>query len=92
MNNENQNITFEDAEEMVRAALKGTAFAEAQLEEWGGGDGPEDIKPFRIAQKNGVDFGATVFPDGGMLFWVWSEDGEQEEFETFSEAIAVFNK
>lgn len=89
---ENTNITFEKARAMVEDALKGTAYENAPLEEYGGGDGPEDIKPFRIAQKGGVDLGATVFPEGGYLFWVWDENDIQREFATAAEAIDVFNR
>lgn len=85
-------ITFEDAEKMVRAALKGTKYEDAPLEECGGGDGVEDIKPFRIDRKGDVDFGATVFPEGGMLFWVWADNGIQVEFPTFDRAMAAFEE
>ena len=86
-------ITFKTAAEMVKAALKGTAYENAALEEYGGGDGAEDIKPFRLATKNGVDFGATVYPEGGLLFWVWDDRPDSmNEHKTASEAIAEFHK
>ena len=86
-------ITFETAAEMVKAALKGTAYENAELEEYGGGDGEEDIKPFRIDTKKGVVLGATVFPEGGTSFWVWGDDRDcQMEYNTASEAIAEFQK
>lgn len=93
MEKTNKPITFETAAEMIKAALKGTAYENAKLEEYGGGDGAEDIKPFRIDTKNGVDLGATVYPEGGLLFWVWDDRTEcQNEYETASEAIAEFQK
>ena len=87
-------ITFDRARVMVAAALKGTAYENEYLKEYGGGDDPEDIKPFLIVRKGKRDFGATVYPEGGILFWVWgdSEDDVQEEFENVADAIAAFNK
>lgn len=92
MKAENTTITFAKARKMVETALNGTAYEKAPLEEYGGGDGPEDIKPFRIARKGLVNLGATIFPEGGILFWVWAEDGVQKEFDTAAEAIEVFNR
>lgn len=81
-----------DAEQMIRQALVGTIYENAGLTEYGGGDGAEDIKPFLIDTKGGIDLGATVYPEGGMLFWTWPEDGNQEETENAADAIAAFQK
>ena len=85
-------LTFKDAEQMVRQALVGTIYENADLTEYGGGDGTEDIKPFLIDTKGGIDLGATVYPEGGMLFWTWPEDGNQDETENAADAIAAFQK
>ena len=84
-------LTFKDAEKMVRAALAETKYADAHLVEYGGGDGDEDIKPFRIARTGHCDLGATCYPEGGMLFWVWDDDGEPIEYKSAAEAIAAFD-
>lgn len=92
-NKANDNIlTFEDAAKMVKAALVGTRYEDAPLKEYGGGDGAEDIKPFVFAEKENVLLGATCFPEGGMRFWVWEDDGEQREMESAAEAIAAFDE
>lgn len=85
-------MTFEEAREMVETALKETAYADSDLKEYGGGDGAEDIKPFLISREGDTTFGATVYPEGMMLFWVWADDGEQEEYENMGEAITAFEE
>ena len=86
-------LTFDDAEKMVRAALKGTAYETSEMEKWGGGDGEEDIKPFRFDSVNGTDLGVTVCPDDGyMEFWVWPEDEDMKVFDTAAEAITEFRR
>ena len=65
----------------------------AELEQYGGGDGEEDIKPFRFDSVNGTDLGVTVFPDDGyMEFWAWPEDEDMKAFDTAAEAIAEFRR
>ena len=92
MDNKKQIITFAIAREMVASALRGTKYEDAPLEECGGGDGAEDIKPFRIDRRGDVDFGVTVYPEGDMLFWVWDDNGIQVELHTAEEAIAAFEE
>ena len=86
-------LTFDDVEKKAKAALKGTEFDGSELTPNGGGDGEEDIKPFLIARRGKVELGVTGFPeDGSILFWVWEDDGEQEEFGKAEDAIAAFKK
>ena len=62
---------FKEAEAFLRKELQGTQFENHPLVEWGGGDGEEDIKPFRIETKNDVMLIGTVFPEGGTEYGIY---------------------
>lgn len=85
-------FTFDSVKKYAAEALKGTAFEGWHLAEYGGGDDEEDIKPFLIVKRDGIELGVTGFPEGGLLFWVWEDEGEQKEFEKAEDAISAWRE
>ena len=83
--------SFDQAESLIREALKGTEFENEELKECGGGDAPEDIKPLLISEVGIYRFMAVGFPEGGILFTITDDDDLFDEHEDLNEAIAKWN-
>ena len=85
---------FKEAEAFLRKELQGTQFENHPLVDWGGGDGEEDIKPFRIETKNDVMLIGTVFPEGGVEYAVYDLKGDRwvGEAGMLSSAALVYGR
>ena len=84
--------SFEQATSLVSEILKGTKFGGSKLEECGGGDGIEDIKPLLIDEGGEYSFMAVCFPEGGILFTITDNDDMCDEYDDLFQAIEKWDE